>query len=581
MILECGVRRRFFQFTFVMKPFLFLLSGMVFLLRRRRSFLDVNHRYLDLLKRQGLDEPEDFLALPAVIVSGHADRNVSRVKLGTFQVKPGHPAEITAYLKREHRLIWRDRMANAWAGFGWCSKSYREAQVLRAMREQGVSCPEWVAAGEDKLGRAFVLVRELSEGVDLRVFLQQSSHAKPVVRHDFARTLGEALAHLHDAGFNHPDLYSKHVLVNPGHSAVSLLDCQRSLRLRNVTWAQRWHDLAVLDATLADDLVAPRERLWCLRSYLRAVLATRAPRPFWRKAQASIRRQAARLLRHRHVREARQPPLPADSQNLLWVRGEGLCVTRQFHDALQGRIPEQLLLGRRRSFPSVLTAILVPFGEQAAGRVTHCQYNFRGIGAASLVQRRASHPWRWLWSWIRGRRLTSPELEQAGIIFRLERYGVRTVQVLAFGQSLRRPWQVESFLLLQDQVEGISPERWLAEQANGYWTAELKRRWRTLRQLGTTLRRIHEACCYLPDPFEGSLLIDTKSTEHTVFSAAVERICRKRKPSRNGAKANLISLIRSLHLAALSRTDKLRLILSYVGERRLSLSTKELARILK
>src|SRR5207249_3324036 len=98
-----------------MKPFLFLLSGMVFLCRRRRAFLDVNPRYRELLKQHGLKSPEDFLALPAVIVSGHPDRNVARVKLKG-------PVGITAYLKREHRLPWRDRLANAWAGFGWCSK---------------------------------------------------------------------------------------------------------------------------------------------------------------------------------------------------------------------------------------------------------------------------------------------------------------------------------------------------------------------------------------------------------------------------------------------------------------------------
>ena len=262
-----------------MRPFLFLLSGMVFLCRRRRAFLDVNPRYRELLKRQGLKAPEDFLALPAVIVSGHPDRNVARVSLGSLQDKSGHRVGVTAYLKREHRLPWRDRLVNAWAGFGWCSKSYREALVLRAMREQGVGCPEFLAAGEDRFGRAFLLVRELSEGVDLRVFLQGRHLAEPVVRRHFARTLGEALARLHDAGFNHPDLYSKHVLVNPRYSAVSLLDCQRSHRFRNLSWARRWHDLAALDATLTDELVAPRERLRCLRSYLRAVLATRAPRP--------------------------------------------------------------------------------------------------------------------------------------------------------------------------------------------------------------------------------------------------------------------------------------------------------------
>ncbi len=48
-----------FLWKILMRPFLFLLSGMVFLCRRRRSFLDVNPRYRELLKRHGLKSPED------------------------------------------------------------------------------------------------------------------------------------------------------------------------------------------------------------------------------------------------------------------------------------------------------------------------------------------------------------------------------------------------------------------------------------------------------------------------------------------------------------------------------------------
>jgi Lipopolysaccharide kinase (Kdo/WaaP) family len=239
-----------------------------------------------------------------------------------------------------------------------------------------------------------------------------------------------------------------------------------------------------------------------------------------------------------------------------------------------------LLLGRRRRFPSVLVN-LVPFGNKVMGHVTRCQYSFRGIGATRLVQRRASRPWGWIWSRIRGRRLSSPELEQAGIIFRLERHGVRTARVLAFGQRLRRPWQIESFLLVLDQSGQISLEQWLADQADNRWTAELKQRWRLLRQAGTVLRRMHEACCYLPERHNGSLLVEAKSEGPVLVLGDVAHVRKRRSPSRMLAKRNFISLTKSLNLAALSRTDKLRLILSYVGQRRISASTRELVRDLE
>jgi hypothetical protein len=566
-----------------MKPFLIFLSGMVFFLwNRRRAFVDMNPRFSSLLKRHGLENPQDFLGLPAVIVGGHSDRNVARVNL---QTKPRGKPATTAFLKREHRVPWRDRLANAWAGFGWCSKSYREALVLRAMRDQGVSCPELLAAGEDELGRAFLLVRELSGSMDLRSFLRGTQNADPLVRRRIAGELGEALARLHDAGFNHPDLYSKHVRVSPRRFRVSLLDCQRSHRLQQLTWAQRWRDLAALDATLADDLVFPRERMWCLRSYLRASLSTRPPRPFFRKALKAIRGRASRLLHHRHVREVRQPPLPPDCQNVIWIQGESLCVTRPFHDALKGRIPEKLLRGDHRPFPSALASIL-RFGREAGARVTSCQYSFRGIGSATLVQRRASRPWRWLWSKIRGRRWTSPELEQAGIVFRLERYGVRAVQVLAFGQTLRRPWQMESFLLLQDRSGKPSGEenlgQWLADHREERWTAEIKQRWHILRQAGIMLRRMHEAFCYLPICVDGSLVVEMIPSEGPILVlASAERIKKRRVPNAALSRENLISLTRILNSAKQSKTDRLRFFLSYLGQRRLTKTSKKLVKDLE
>ena len=83
------------------------------------AFLEINPRYRDFLERQRLVEIESFLALPAVIVSGHPDRQVGQVELG-------HGCEtVRAYLKREHRIPWKSRLTNAWAGFGFVSNSRR------------------------------------------------------------------------------------------------------------------------------------------------------------------------------------------------------------------------------------------------------------------------------------------------------------------------------------------------------------------------------------------------------------------------------------------------------------------------
>jgi hypothetical protein len=550
-----------------MKPFWFFVSGLSFLFGRHREFVEVQPQYRNLLKQLGLKNPDDFLNLPSVIVSGHPDRHVARVKLGSG------PSHFSAYLKREHRLPWRDRLSNAWAGFGWCSKSYREARVLQAMRQKGVSCPEFLAVGEDGRGRAFLLVRELPESVDLRTYLQETRFSDPTARWHFAHELGKSLARLHDAGFDHPDLYSKHVLVNPRRPGVSLLDCQRSRRRHMLTWYMRWQDLAALDATLTEDLAAPRDRLRCLRSYLRAVLTTHPPKPFLRKAAATIRQHAGHLLRHRHIRELRQPPLKPDVQGLIWVNGESTCVTREFHDALQGRIPVELLTGRR-----------MPFSNWSLGlrgsQVTCCRHSFRGVGPTILTQRRACLPFRWLLAKLRGRRLLSPELEQAGIIFRLERYGVRCARLLAFGQSQNRPWRYESFILVQDRIHGITPSQWMAAHSDIRWTAERKQRWKLLRAAGAMLQCMHQAHCYLPHIPDESLAIENTSKEGPVLFLATAKNFRKRRyASRKLAKKNLRTLIETFCLANFSQTDRMRILLSYLGQERLTKDAKKSPRM--
>src|SRR5262245_44416753 len=120
-------------------------------------YVEVNPTYHDTVTRLGLLTAADFLALPGPVLTGHPDRHVARV----------HLDGIPAILKREHRVRWRTRWANSWDGFGRVSRSGREAATLRLLSGAGVGAPEWIAHGEDERGRAFLLVRELSEAVEL------------------------------------------------------------------------------------------------------------------------------------------------------------------------------------------------------------------------------------------------------------------------------------------------------------------------------------------------------------------------------------------------------------------------------
>ena len=115
--------------------------------------------------------------------------------------------------------------------------------MLQAFAAAGIGCPEWIAEGEDQNGRAFLLVRELEEVSDLRLHLRERLATHPRARRRFALRLGSALARLHQAGFDHPDLYAKHILVDRDGQGIHFLDLQRSRRRQRVPWGQRWTDL--------------------------------------------------------------------------------------------------------------------------------------------------------------------------------------------------------------------------------------------------------------------------------------------------------------------------------------------------
>lgn len=386
------------------------------------AHLCVNPHYRDFLRSLGLHTAEDFLALPAVIVSGHPERHVGRVTLGSG------PSAVVAFLKREHRVRRRDRLASALAGFGFASKSEREAKTLARIHDARIGCPEWMAYGKDGRGRAFLLARALEGAVELRRFLQDGSDATPSERRVFARKLGEALARMHEAGVAHGDLYAKHVFVDPCGQEVYYLDWQRSRLLRRVGRGRRFRDLAALDATLADGLASTLERAEFLRAYLAAAPGARS----WRWTAVEIRERAESLLRRRHIRESREPPATGRPQELLWLDGEALCVTPEFWAELGGRVPEWLPLSAAQ-------------GERVARGFVPLPGGRRG----ELVRRCSGRPLSWLWAQFRRRPLISEDVRRAGQIFQLQRKGVEVPKLLAFGQRRSLPWRIESFLLTE------------------------------------------------------------------------------------------------------------------------------------
>ncbi len=435
-------------------------------LRRRGAFLAIATLWRAYLRRQGFTETRHFFGLAASVVSGHPGRDVARTVLSDGDLS------INAFLKREYRVSWKERMACWAAGFGFRSRSLREARLLEVLSREGIGCPEWLAAGEDGHGRAFLLVRAAPGMTDLRVWLtREMDHA---ARLRLARSLGAALARMHSAGFSHPDLYSKHVLVGADGETVQFLDWQRTRRQFAVNMRRRARDFAALHATLAESLAGPRERLACLRAYMSktAMTGPKERRGFLRL----ILRRAHWLRGRRHVREKRQPALAAGLQEWKSLDGDALCVTPALAAAWPDRLAKWLAMDRQPPAPEqmFLRRWLIPSNGSPA----------------LFVRRRRRRTLGDLWRGLGGRPPIETEQRQAELLLRLQRHGVEAPSVLAMGRRTAGDC-VESFVLTQPAEGAVRLTAWLARRP----LPALCRR--ALAEAGALLRRLHDAACCL------------------------------------------------------------------------------------
>jgi tRNA A-37 threonylcarbamoyl transferase component Bud32 len=409
----------------------------------------IHSGYQETFHRRGLVRAQDFLRLPGVILCGHPDRHVLRVE------------KMPALLKKEHRVPWRDLVANAWDGFGFVSKSTREAKILHLAEKAKIPCPQVLAHGHSG-PQAFLLVEDKSGMMEIRQYVQQHPQQKTRV----ARALGREIARMHAAGFEHGELFTKHILIGPD-GCICFLDWQRARLHKNITRNSCCRDLAKLDATLPTTLASDRMRRTLLRDYLRHFLGIERTKALSSWA-AKIRRLSLKLQQKHRIRVLRRLPLPSGSQNLIWLDGEALCITQAFRAELGAALPDWLRFRGLQRGP--VETSQVQLGENRRG---------------NLVRRSVGGIGRWLLSWFRSAQ--APEVQQAALLFRLERHAVPSAKLLAFGQSPVRPGGRESFLL----TENLPSEGTLDDFLAHFRSSARRATW--LRQAGALLRGLHDA----------------------------------------------------------------------------------------
>lgn len=420
----------------------------------------------------GICTAQDFLELPGEIVSGHPDRHVLWVRLGDA---PGR----TVYLKREHHVRRRDRLKNALAGYGWTSKSVREAIWLQALESDHLPVPRWLAFGEDGRGRAFLLVEAIPNGVELRQWLEENSDDLPA-RQRMGENLIEALARLHAIGVRHPDLSAKHVWVSADSLAVSFLDWQRASRRCPMSAHDRGRALALLHASISEVLVPPAQRFRWLRLYCRCAGLDRAYR---RRLLAALRPASARLCKDRHYHSQRLPWKTSQPQRLVWLDGEAFCC-----------------------IPSVAEELSAPeWRQRVLGESIDHDQDFSLLDGRKVRFRRRTYPvWHLgrIWQGLREGNWRAPELRRARLLFHLERHNVPTPRLLAFGQRNPAGGQADAFLLTEvipnarHLVNYLAEARYLVEHLP-HTPRDFREQLDSLHQLGATLALLHEAGCRL------------------------------------------------------------------------------------
>ena len=391
---------------------------------QERGFVRVNPSWRQQLDTSGLHSAADFLAIPGEVISGHPDRHVMRVRVG----------EVACYLKREHRVPFLDRLTSWRAGFGFVSVSCREAAMLDELHKLQIPSPEWLAAGEDGAGRAFLLLREVPRALDLRRYARALAVRPSDERRQFARRLGRLLAELHDRGIVYPDLYAKHTMVDQVSGGITLIDWQRARIRAKVSWRERCRELAALNASLADDLAGPAERRVFLLAYLRH---TRSRLPEFATICRRIERRTAKLLNRSSIREQRLPVV-AESQPLIWLDGEALCVTPRYQVLFKANELQRL-------------AYSLP---ESAGNECRTRFvRLRNGAQAQLMCRRTIRRAAQVLDAVRQRHWLTPEAHEAAALLRRERLG-ESPRLLAFGQRSRSWRVIDSFLLVESHDEG-------------------------------------------------------------------------------------------------------------------------------
>lgn len=497
-------------------------------------------RYEQFLRKCGIDSVLAALELPGEIVCGHPDRHVCRVVLqcGT--------ARKVMYLKREHQVPIRAKLRNQRDGFGWVSRSEREAAMLNRLEETGLPGPQWLAYGDDETGRAFLLVDELVGAANVRTVMSDnglSQADRRVLTHRAAR----AIATLHRAGFSTPELAAKHLFINPSTQSVTLVDWQSATVNAHIPDATRARQLAGLHASLAAELLDTRDRLRFVAVYIRTLRQGGVTTPNFKLFVRQIQAFTGKLTQRSSIRDQQQVVRSESEQRLVWLAGETVCAIPEVA-AVWPSPPDGAPFYPSQSLETERTYAeeWVTFSDGRRALLTRFR-SFDPVGRTIGTLR--EKPWR------------SPAAKAARILFHLARHNVAAPKLLAFGQKLTDTWGADSFLLQAPLDRPVPVAVRVAELV-----PDSGSRFALLQECGALLRRIHDAGLRLIAGETGRSVFQISHNNTTGVGLESPLAVEFSKQITSRARRTDLRMLLHCELASLSRSDRLRVVVGYLGQ---------------
>lgn len=174
------------------------------------------------------------------------------------------------FLKRNWKPYRKDGLRSLFTrGRAW-SQSRVEWENSLALQRAGIAVAEPIAFGEE-CGLlwehfSFIITARAAGEVTLDGFLCTARESR--ARRRLLAELAATIRRMHDAGLSSPDLFTRHIFVEPRPVAkFCLIDMARLDRGRRTSLKARARDLAALNVTAPLRIVTTRERLRFLAAY--------------------------------------------------------------------------------------------------------------------------------------------------------------------------------------------------------------------------------------------------------------------------------------------------------------------------